>query len=166
MTAMARPPIPFDEEIAEDLLEKLATSDMGVEQILASRKSSGLSTVGHDVIYRWLRQDAKFAEGYAEARDVQASFIHDKAQQVANEPLLTTVVTEGPKGKETRTLDNYQRSNLIVSTLLKRAGQLAPKKYGEKVQHVGGAKDDAPIKHIHSVSVFDEIIRDGDKPSS
>lgn len=163
---MARPPIPFSEEIAEDLLEKLATSDMGVEQILAARKAAGLSTVGHDVIYRWLRQDAKFAEGYAEARDVQASFIHDLAQQRSNEPLLTEIVTEGPKGKEVRTVDNVQRSNLIVSTLLKRAGQLAPKRYGEKVQHVGGAKDDAPIKHIHSVSVFDEIIRDGDKPGS
>lgn len=163
---MARPPIPFDEEIAEDLLTKLATSDEGVEQILAARKASGLSTVSHETIYKWLRQDAKFAEGYAEARDVQASFLHDKAQKMANEPMLTTIVTEGPKGKETRTLDNYQRSNLIVSTLLKRAGQLAPKRYGEKVQHVGGAKDDAPIKHIHSVSVFDEIIRDGDKPGS
>lgn len=159
---MARPSIPFDEEIAEDLLEKLATSDMGVEQILAARKASGLSTVGHDVIYRWLRQDAKFAEQYAEARDVQASYCHDKAQRMANDAMPTEIVTEGPKGREVRTMDNVQRSNLIVSTLLKRAGQLAPKKYGDKVQHVGGAKDDAPIKHVHSVSVFDEIIRNGD----
>lgn len=159
---MARPPIPFDEEIAEDLLEKLATSDMGVEQILAARKANGLSSVSHETIYKWLRQYSKFAESYAEARDVQASYCHDKAQRMANDPLPTEIVTVGPKGTETRTVDNVQRSNLIVSTLLKRAGQLAPKKYGEKVQHVGGAKDDAPIKYVHSVSVFDEIIRNGD----
>lgn len=159
---MGRPAIPFSEEISEDLLEKLATSDMGVEQILAARKAGGLSTVSHETVYKWLRQDAKFAEAYAEARDVQASFCHDLAQQRSNEPMLTEIVTVGPKGTETRTVDNVQRSNLIVSTLLKRAGQLAPKKYGDKVQHVGGAKDDAPIKHVHSVSVFDEIIRDGE----
>ena len=159
---MARPPIPFDEDLADYLCEQLAISDKGVEQILRDRRIAGLSSVSHETVYKWLRQDAKFAEQYAEARDIQATYLHDKAQEVANGPLIGVLRIKGPKGEETRESDNVQRSNLIVQTMLKRAGQLAPKRYGEKVQHVGGAgKDDAPIKHIHTVSVFDEIINDG-----
>jgi hypothetical protein len=159
---MARPPLPFDEELADYLCERLANSEDGVEKILRERKDKGLSSVSHETIYKWLRDDARFAEQYAQARDVQATLLHDRAGEWSITPLPTEIVTDGPKGKEVRTVDNVQRSNLMVTTALKRAGQLAPKRYGEKVQHVGGAgKDDAPIKHIHTVSVFDEIINDG-----
>jgi hypothetical protein len=80
------------------------------------------------------------------ARKRQATILHDEAQEEAMRPLLgeieKTVIK--PDGREIHTTrnDNVERSKLIVQTLLKRAGQLAPSKYGDKldVNHSGAIK--------------------------
>ena len=87
------------------------------------------------MIYRWLAEVPEFRENSARARELQGDTIIDTAIRYAKKPLIGTTSTTMAWGEKVKTGDNVQRSQLIVQTLLKRAGQLAPKKYGDKVEH-------------------------------
>lgn len=133
---MARPEFPYDPEMADEICERIATSDLGLEQVLAERKAESKSCVSSTTIYKWLNANPEFAEQSARARKMQAELLHDRAQQVAQTPLIGKIVKDDEKnGRTETTSDNVERSKLIVQTLLKRAGQLDAKKYGEKVEH-------------------------------
>lgn len=88
-------------------------------------------------VQTWRKTYPEFREAYKDARDQQAELLHDEAQRVAREPLpgIVEKTVIKPDGREIHTTssDNVERSKLLVQTLLKRAGQLAPSKYGEKV---------------------------------
>jgi hypothetical protein len=144
---MARPEIPYDPEMAGEICERIATSELGLEQVLADRKSQGLAIVSSTTIYKWLSNNPEFAEQSARARRMQAELLHDRAQQVAQTPLIGKVVKDDEKnGRTETTSDNVERSKLIVQTLLKRAGQLDPKKYGEKIQAEHTGPEGGPIQ--------------------
>lgn len=133
-----RPSFEFDSELADAICERIATSELGLEQVLQERKDAGFSSVSSTTIYKWLRINAEFAEQSACARKMQAELLHDRAQIQAQTPLIGRVTrfessAEGNKTIETES-DNVERSKLIVQTTLKRAGQLDAKKYGEKMQ--------------------------------
>jgi methylphosphotriester-DNA--protein-cysteine methyltransferase len=84
-------------------------------------------------VWNWL-------EHYGMVREFQADLIIDRAIIEADTLRIETEVTNDPvEGKTTKTADKVERSKLIVQRLLKRAAQLAPKKYGEKVgaEHSG-----------------------------
>lgn len=148
-TTRGRKPFPFDAEMANAICERIATTELGLEEVLAERKKARKSCVSSTTIYKWLTQYPEFAERSARARKMQAELLHDRAQKYARDPLIGKIVkvTTGPDGQETVTTiaDNVERSKLIVQTTLKRAGQLDAKKYGERVT-LGGDKDN-PIAH-------------------
>jgi hypothetical protein len=81
-------------------------------------------------IHRWLSAHEGFATKYARARDIQADHLFDEMQEIA----------------DSGNADDVQRARLRVTTMQWRASKLAPKKYGDKIAHVGGNDDDAPIK--------------------
>ena len=150
---MARPSYEYDPELAQVICERLSTSEMGLEDILDElRRVRGPEkiTPGLTTIYKWMEAHPEFAESSARARRFQAQILHDRAQKAAREALIgrieKTVVTD--KGTETQitTADNVERSKLIVQTLLKRAGQLDSKKYGDKLQHTG--EGEGPIQFV------------------
>jgi hypothetical protein len=91
---------------------------------------------------------------------MQAELLHDRAQLAAQNALIvhTTRETVNAKG-ETETVttvsDNVERSKLIVQTMLKRAGQLDSKRYGEKVQQEIVGKDGGPISFV-AKSILDK----------
>lgn len=144
---MGRPSIPFDQAMCDEICERIATSELGLEQVLVERKAAGLSCVSSTTIYKWLVANPEFAEQSARARRMQAELLHDRAQQVAQTPLVGKVIRDDEKnGRTETTSDNVERSKLIVQTLLKRAGQLDPKKYGDKVLNEHTGTDGAPIR--------------------
>ena len=88
---------------------------------------------------------------YTRARQLQADFLVDEAVKVARTPLIgitSRTVTKNTGKTEHIVIegDNVERSKLIVYTLMKRAAQLNPKKYGEHLIHSGDASD--PIKLV------------------
>jgi len=150
---MARPEITFDAEMAEEICERIATSDLGLEQVLAERIAENKPSVSSTTIYKWLRLHPEFAEQSARARKMQAELLHDRAQQVAQTPLIGKVVRDDRKNGRTETIsDNVERSKLIVQTLLKRAGQLDAKKYGDKIQAEVSGADGGPIQAAIAVT--------------
>ncbi len=165
-----RPPLPFDEDLADYICERLATSELGLEQILQERRDMGLSSVSTQTIYRWREANDQFRSNSARAREMQAELLHDRAQLAAQTPLTGEVVkevwypAEGEKpaySERTVTVsDNVARSQLIVQTTLKRAGQLAPKRFGDKIDMNLGGQADNPIQAAITV----EFVRTGEKP--
>jgi hypothetical protein len=146
-------PSEYDPELVAYLCERIATSELGVEQILQERRDMGLSSVSASTIYNWKLAHPEFMEQSACAREMQAELLHDRAQLAAQTPLIGEVVkeivypaTDDKPERIERTVtvsDNVERSKLIVQTTLKRAGQLNSKKYGDKLQHSGDP--DAPL---------------------
>ncbi len=150
---MARPVIPYDEELTDYICERIATSELGLEQVLQERQDKQLSYVSSTTIYKWLNEVPEFAEKSARARKMQAELLHDRAQQVAQSPLIGRIEKHSDKDGATVTIsDNVERSKLIVQTLLKRAGQLDSKKYGDKVQAEVSGAGGGPIQAAIAVT--------------
>ena len=130
---MGRPAIPYDSEIAEDICELIATTHLGMEDVLDKLRVTNPSTPSLATVYRWLASSEEFRQKSARARELQGDSIVDLALKEAYASRIGVISTIKEWGEEVKTADNVERSKLIVQTLLKRAGQLAPKKYGEKL---------------------------------
>ena len=150
-----RPPIPFSQEIADEICERLVESRMGLEHVLDSMRATPefAATPGLTTIYKWLAANPQFAEMSARARELSADTYVDAALNEAHTSRIGEIemVKETKDGtfKESKIADNVERSKLIVQTLLKRAGQLNSKKYGDKLIHGGdgaGGGDPVPGK--------------------
>jgi hypothetical protein len=133
--AGGRPSIPFDQDVADAICDMLAETDLGLASILIEVRKQLPQTPGVTTIYKWMSQNEEFAASSVRARELQADTIMDQAIAEAKNARVGQIVTEKPDGTEVKTADNVARSQLIVQTYFKRAGQLAPKKYGEKISH-------------------------------
>jgi hypothetical protein len=140
----------YDPAICEKICERIATSELGLEQVLEEIRLTDGYAPATSTIYRWLETHPEFQELSARARKYQAQILHDRAQQVAQNPMIgivERVEVVGEKIVTTRTTsDNVERSKLLVQTLLKRAGQLDARKYGEKSEISGPNGGPIPIK--------------------
>ncbi len=88
-------------------------------------------------ILRWLADETKaeFRTQYAHARDMRADALFDEALESAA-AAADDWTTDG-NGKKVLDHEHVQRSRLRVDTRKWAAGKLAPKRYGDKIQHTG-----------------------------
>lgn len=144
--ALGRPRIEFDQQIADDICELIATTDLGLEDVLAELKKCNPKIPSFSTIYKWMRENESFMQNSARARELQGDTIIDQAIKEARTVRIHTITRETERGIEVTTQDNVQRSQLIVQTLMKRAGQLNSKKYSDKVVHQGDSEN--PVEMI------------------
>lgn len=129
-----RPPIPFDQSIADEICERIVSSRMGLEWVLDSMRTGDFpKTPGLTTVYIWMETNPSFAESSARARILSADTYADAAVQESHSSRVGVITTTQEWGDQVKTADNVERSKLIVQTLMKRAGQLNPKKYGDKL---------------------------------
>jgi alanyl-tRNA synthetase len=154
-------PTKYNRVIASRICERIATTELGMEQVLAEIKKQDGSAPNAVTIWRWQEAHEEFRKESARARRMQAELLHDRAQLAAQQPLIgeITETVEGPKGSETRVrvADNVERSKLIVQTLLKRAGQLDAKKYGDKLQAEMSGEGGGPIQMSIAVRFIEPL---------
>ncbi len=88
-------------------------------------------------VLRWLadKKKADFRERYVYAREMQADALFDQALEIADD--ASGDWTEDKDGKKVVDHENIQRSRLRVDTRKWAAGKMAPKRYGDKLQHTG-----------------------------
>ena len=88
-------------------------------------------------VLRWLGDEAKasFRSQYAHARDMQADALFDEALEIADD--VSGDWFTDKDGKKVLDHENIQRSRLRVDTRKWAAGKMAPKRYGDKIQHTG-----------------------------
>lgn len=130
-------PSDFTPEIANEICERLAKGE-SLRKICSPERDDFMP--GQTTVYRWLNDNEEFRKQYAHARERQADFYAEEIIEIADQPNVRTTA-DG----ETVASDP-QRDRLRVDARKWLAGKLAPKKYGDKIAHVGGGDDDDPIK--------------------
>jgi hypothetical protein len=148
-------PSKYTDEIADEICRRISTSRYGLEEVCEMLEVPDSERPSTTAVFHWLENNASFREKYSRSRELQAEYMGDLMVQEAHRPRIATVKKSGAKGVEEIVSDNVERSKLIVSTLLKRASQLYPKKYGERSQleHVG--RDGGPIQ-FQAKSILEE----------
>ncbi len=128
-------PSDFTPDIANEICERLS-------------KGESLRKICEDddflpsarTVHRWLATEEEWAisfrQQYARAREAQADFYAEQVVEIADCADRWLGVERDP-----------QRDRLRIDARKWYAGKLAPKKYGDKIAHVGGDEGDAPIKH-------------------
>ncbi len=124
-------PSRYTEALATDICVRL-TGGESLRTICSDDKMPAISTV-----MGWLfdGKHAAFSEQYARARDLQADKLFDEALEIADATSEDWITTED--GKKILDHEHVQRSRLRVDTRKWAAGKLAPKRYGDKLQHTG-----------------------------
>ena len=134
-----RGPAPqWNAKTAELICRRLATTNETLPEALAGLRRAGKKPPSLALLYKWRAQNPEFREAYKIAREQQAELDVDEAKRVASTSMIgEIVIVERDKGrvvKETvRTVDNVERSKLLVSTLFKRAALFNPARFGEKI---------------------------------
>ena len=124
-------PSSYSDKIATEICRRIAERE-SLRKICADDDMPDKTTV-----LRWLADEEKsqFRTQYAHAREMQADTLFDEALEIADEASGDWITTED--GKKTLDHEHVQRSRLRVDTRKWAAGKLAPKRYGDKLQHTG-----------------------------
>ncbi len=124
-------PSRYTTELAADICRQLADG----EPLRSICRDSAMPDKA--TVLRWLadKEKADFRDQYVHAREMQADALFDEALEIADD--ATGDITTGKDDKETVNHENIQRSRLRVDTRKWAAGKLAPKRYGDKLQHTG-----------------------------
>lgn len=93
--------------------------------------------IGKSAVYEWMEDDAVLKKQYATARAEGYDVI---AQRIRNTTRGKTAEEDGDS------TGDVQRDKLIAEYDLKLLARWYPKKYGDRIAHVGGDEDDAPIR--------------------
>jgi hypothetical protein len=96
-------------------------------------------------IYLWMTKHEEFSKMYTRAREDQADTLADEIVDISDDSTNDYMLRRNRDGSEDRVVDqeNIQRSRLRVEARKWVAAKLKPRKYGDRMAHVGEA--DAPI---------------------
>jgi len=124
-------PSDFTPEIANEICERLAKGE-SLRSITGAGRDDFMPS--ETTVRRWLAGNEdwneEFRRQYARAREDQADYKFEEAWEIATKATPETVAV----------------ARLQVDVVKWQAGKLAPKKYGDKIAHVGGGEGDEPIK--------------------
>lgn len=137
-------PSDFAEETAARICDALSEGQ-SLRAICAADDMPHRSTV-----FRWLEANSIFRDQYARAKAFLADMDADDIVDIADGKFAVEAT-----GEEAQPADPV-RDRLRVDVRKWRASKLAPKKYGDKLAHVGGGSDDEPIRHALDLSKLGE----------
>jgi hypothetical protein len=109
-----RPPLPFDENAADQILEAIADGT-GLVTFLKQRPD----LPSYPTVMRWVRDNPEFSEMYARACEDMADNDADKISDVADQVLQGLV--------------DPQAARVAIDAYKWSAGKRRPRKYGDKV---------------------------------
>lgn len=122
-------PSAYNEEIAETIIGGL----MDGRSLVQICEEDGMPN--RRTVLRWMENDSAFATRCARAREMQADLMDDKIAQ-----LIDTVTPESAPADRVK-----------LAALQWRASKLAPKKYGDKIDHTHAGPDGGPVQHRFEV---------------
>ena len=125
-------------KLAAEILRRLATGE-SLRAICAAEHLPAESTVRG-----WVIDDAEgFSAQYARARDMGVDALAEETIQIADDGANDTYRDE--EGEVKVDHDHIKRSALRVAARQWYVSKIAPKKYGDKVNHEVGGKDGGEI---------------------
>lgn len=135
---VGRPPVEYTPELAEKLFDYIV-SGLSLEKI---GRIEGMPSMG--LLLKWVgRKDHPFSSDYARAKQLLVPLYEEQARDAALDTLPGTITVQrtgiGPKGEridieEVRTIDNVERSKLIVGVNQWALSWMMPKKHGRLAQ--------------------------------
>ncbi|MEQ4988038.1 DNA packaging protein [Proteus sp. fly-1089] len=120
-------PSSYMPEVAEDIC-KLLMEGESLRQICKRPSLPAISTV-----MEWLQKHEEFREQYARAREIQAELLAEEIIEIADDSSGDVIVDDD--GKEQTNHERVARSRLRVDARKWYASKLAPKRYGDRIQH-------------------------------
>ena len=126
-------PSTYTPEIADEICERLSVG----ENIRAICNNDGMPHVA--TVFRWLEKHQEFRELYARAREAQAEYLFDEIIEIADDGTNDYVAQKDAENAILGWRENgevLQRSRLRVDARKWAAAKLAPKKYGERQEHI------------------------------
>lgn len=125
-------PSKYSDELAYKICERIAAG----ESLRHIAMIEGMPCV--DTIREWVRDKKEFSAQYARAKELSADSFLEQIQEIAHDGRNDWEVIESERTGQDRIVLNaeaVQRSRLRVDTLKWVMSKLAPKKYGDKVEH-------------------------------
>lgn len=122
----------FDQDIAVRICTRIAEGE-GLVQICKDADFPAVSTV-----YRWIASNPEFQRLYELAREDQADTLGDQILEISDEAPI--VVKRDDNGEEVEVVLDaaaIQRQRLRVDARKFVAAKLKPKRWGDRVEHVG-----------------------------
>ncbi|HHJ4382382.1 TPA: DNA packaging protein [Citrobacter freundii] len=120
-------PTDYLPEVGEDICNLLMLD----ESLRSICKRPGMPAI-RTVMY-WLQRHDDFMQQYARAREVQAELLAEEIIEIADDSAGDVIVDED--GREQTNHERVARSRLRVDARKWYASKLAPKRYGDRVQH-------------------------------
>jgi len=131
-----RPKFEYTEQLANEILEAIATSEKGLHLLCKENKE----WPSYRVVYEWIQTKEDFRNKYARAREEQADYLADQIIEIADDS--SGDIDYDNEGNERENREFVSRSKLRVEARKWKASKLAPKKYGDKLevdQNVNGS---------------------------
>jgi hypothetical protein len=126
--------MPFDQSVADEICDRLVEGE-SLRKITLDEQMPSASTV-----FKWLKENADFAEQYAHAREAQADTLADEILDIADDGSNDWMGDKDEEDGTTYNGDAVARSKLRVDARKWVASKLKPKKYGDK-QLIGSDPD-------------------------
>lgn len=135
MAKMGRPTL-YNQDIANEICEQIATSSRSLKTICSDEKLPKVSTV-----LLWLTNNKDFLEQYTRAKEQQADWLAEEMLDIADDGSndFMTIV-KGDKEYEVENKEVTNRSRLRVDTRKWIASKLKPKKYADRVDLTTGGE--------------------------
>lgn len=130
-------PSKYTEELATDICARIANG----QSLVTICGLAGMPT--RDTVHRWVLTIPAFSDKYTQAREMQAEYYAEQIIEISDDSARDMTVDED--GNERVDHDHIARSRLRVDARKWYASKVAPKKWGDKLQH-GGAEDLPPIR--------------------
>lgn len=135
---MARPSTRTAKVVSE-ICERLAQGE-SVRSICDDSRMPSDTTV-----YRWIDEDEAFREMYTRARAYAMERMADELLEIADDSAGDTVTDDGV---ERTNHEAIARARLRVDTRKWLMSKLAPKKYGDRVDHTHSSPSGGPIGFV------------------
>ena len=131
----------YRQTITELICEEIANSDLSLWEVCDSIKEAPTGRT----FARWIADDSELCQRYARAKELQADFMASQIRSIADTCRLGVKTTVKASGTEKTTGDMVERSRLQIDARKWLAAKLAPKKYGDKIDHTIGNPDGTPL---------------------
>jgi len=140
-------PTLYSLEIALEICDRIADGESLVK-ICSDPKMPKKTAV-----YEWLLRHKEFAEIYARAREDQADTLADEIHAISDE-LPQQIVDDKGKTRYDSAYVQWQKNRVDARKWV--AAKLKPKKYSDRIAHVGDNEADSINVNVN---IFDEMIK-------
>lgn len=137
MAKLGRPPI-YSKELAQRICDLIASgeTDASIE------KMDGMPSAR--TINRWRADNSGFCHMYARAREARADYRADRIDEYVKKVIAGELKADVAR--------------VVIDAEKWLMSKEQPKRYGDKIAHVGGDENDNPIRYVDEADAFTQRI--------